>query len=107
MVEFVTGVADYRAEEAWGGTEVARLGDTRTNLLWTDQPFHWHENSTDELFVVLNGRVDMRYRDETGENRVWLETGDMMIIRKGEEHVATPDGEARLLIVAHPADKED
>ncbi len=107
MVDIVTGVADFRADEAWDGKRIATFGDTRSQLLWTDKPFHWHVNSTDELFVVLNGRVDMQYRDENGEQRIWLETGDMAVIRKGEEHVATPDGEVRLLIVASPAGEED
>ncbi|WP_265570521.1 cupin domain-containing protein [Sphingomicrobium nitratireducens] len=107
MVEVVTGVADYRASEAWDGKPIATIGNARTMVLWADRPFHWHENSTDELFVVLNGRVDMQYRDATGEHRVWMETGDMMVIRQGESHVAHPEGEVRLLIVAHPADKED
>jgi len=107
MVDVVTGVAAFRANEAWDGKRIAIIGDTRTDLLWADKPFHWHVNSVDELFVVLNGRVDMRYRDTTGEHRVGLETGDMMVIRKGEQHVATPEGEVRLLIVASPADKED
>ena len=107
MVDVFTGVAQFRAPTAWDGDEIARFDTTRMHLLWTDRPFHWHENSTDELFVVLNGRVDMQYRDATGEHRVWMETGDMMVIRQGESHVATPEGEVRLLIVASPADKED
>lgn len=107
MVDVVTDVASFRADEAWGGKRIATFGDTRTDLIWTDKPFHWHTNSADEVFVVLNGRVDMRYRDAGLEKRVWLEAGDMMVIRQGEEHVATPDGEVRLLIVASPAEKED
>ena len=107
MVDVITGVADFRAEEAWEGKGIATFGDTRSDLLWTDRPFRWHTNSTDELFVVLNGRVDMQYRQDGTAHRVWLETGDMMVIRQGEEHVATPDGEVRLLIVASPVEKED
>lgn len=107
MVDVVTGVATFRADEAWGGKRIATIGDTRSQLLWADKPFHWHVNSTDERFVVLNGRADMRDRDSAGESRVWLETGEMMVIRQGEEHVATTDGEVRLLIVGSPADKED
>ena len=103
MVEIVTGVAAYRAPEAWDGKSVARIGNADAMVLWADRPYHWHDNKADELFVVVDGRVDMHYRDASGEHRLWMETGDMMVIREGEAHVAYPEGEARILIVAAPA----
>ncbi len=31
-------------------------------LHWTDQPYVWHVNDGSEVFVVLDGAVDMHYR---------------------------------------------
>ena len=100
MVDVVSDVANFRSELAWEGPTVARIGGADAMLLWTDRAYHWHVNKADELFCVLNGRVEMHYRSDGEERSIWLEQGDMMVIREGEEHVAYPDGEARFLIVA-------
>ena len=105
MAELITGVAEFRADEAWDGPTIARIGNADAMLIWADRPYHWHVNKTDELFCVVNGRVDMHYRSGGEENRRWLETGDMIVVRQGEEHVAYPEGEARFLIVAAPAEQ--
>ena len=100
MVEIVSNVASFRADEPWDGPTVARLGGADAMLIWADRPYHWHRNQADELFCVVSGRVEMHYRSDGEESSAWLEQGDMMLIREGEEHVAFPEGEARILIVA-------
>ena len=37
-------------------------------LHWTDQPYTWHVNDGPEVFVVLDGAVDMHYRHARGEH---------------------------------------
>ncbi|MCT2558113.1 cupin domain-containing protein [Tsuneonella sp. YG55] len=102
MAQVVTGVATFRHDEAWEGRDLGQVGSSHAVLLYADKPYHWHENKQDELFCVLDGTVDMDLRDgiDGAERRVILERGDMALIRKGEEHVAHPRGEARILIVA-------
>jgi len=34
---------------------------------WSDQPYVWHVNDGQEVFVVLDGRVRMRYRKDGAE----------------------------------------
>jgi mannose-6-phosphate isomerase-like protein (cupin superfamily) len=65
----------------------------------TDQPYKWHVNDGAEVFVVLAGTVEMRYRDRGAERAVILKPGDMFIAEVGDEHVAHPIGEARILVV--------
>ena len=102
MAEVITGAATFRHAEAWEGRDIGKVGSSHAVLLYADKSYHWHENQQDELFCVLDGTVDMDLRDGTGraERRVTLERGDMALIRKGEEHLAHPRGEARILIVA-------
>ncbi|WP_245568098.1 cupin [Nocardia jiangxiensis] len=74
--------------------------DTATiRLHWTDQPYKWHVNDGPEVFVVLDGAVDMHYR-ENGEERVErLTPGRICYAQVGDEHVAHPAPEVRILVV--------
>jgi mannose-6-phosphate isomerase-like protein (cupin superfamily) len=38
-----------------------------TRVHWSDQPYVWHVNDGQEVFVVLDGRVRMRYRKDGAE----------------------------------------
>ena len=63
------------------------------------QPYIWHVNEGEEVFAVLDGIVDMHYREDGAEKIVTLETGDIFFAGIGCEHVAHPRGEARILVV--------
>lgn len=59
--------ADFTTPHAWGARDIARLtGVTTIRLHWTDQPYHWHVNDGAEVFVVLDGAVNMHLRDAAG-----------------------------------------
>ena len=89
----------FTAERAWGALDIADMGGITTRLHWTDQPYRWHVNDGEEVFAVLDGRVEMRYRESGVERRAVLETGDVFYASVGTEHVAHPLGEARILVV--------
>ena len=67
----------YRSDRPWGATTVANMQGITTRLHWTDQPYRWHVNDGEEVFAVLDGRVEMRYREAGVEQQVVLETGDV------------------------------
>lgn len=90
---------DFTAPQAWGALDVANMGGITTRLHWTDQPYTWHVNDGEEVFAVLDGIVDMRYREDGEEKVVTLTTGDVFFAGIGCEHVAHPQGEARILVV--------
>lgn len=89
----------FTATRAWGALEIANMGGITTRLHWTDQPYQWHINDGEEVFAVLDGRVEMRYREAGVERSTVLETGDVFYASVGTEHVAHPIGAARILVV--------
>lgn len=97
-MEIIRGRA-FTATRAWGALPIAEMNGITTQLHWTDQPYQWHVNDGEEVFVVLDGRVEMRYRQDGTESSTVLETGDIFYASVGTEHVAAPVGEARVLVV--------
>jgi mannose-6-phosphate isomerase-like protein (cupin superfamily) len=91
----------FTATRPWGALDVANMGGITTRLHWTDQPYRWHVNDGEEVFAVLDGQVDMHYREDGEEKVVTLEAGDIFFAGIGCEHVAYPKGEARILVVEH------
>ncbi|UXU87294.1 cupin [Burkholderia sp. S-53] len=91
--------AAFTAERPWGALDVANLNGITVRLHWADQPYQWHVNDGEEVFAVLDGRVEMRYRVAGVEHAIVLETGDVFHATVGTEHVAHPLGEARILVI--------
>jgi mannose-6-phosphate isomerase-like protein (cupin superfamily) len=90
---------DFTAARAWGALDIAEINGMTVRLHWTDQPYKWHVNDGEEVFVVLDGAVDMHYR-ELGEEQVFaMAAGDIFYASVGTEHVAKPRGEARVLVI--------
>lgn len=92
---------DFRGDRAWEALTVAEMNGITTRLHWTDEPYSWHVNDGPEVFVVLDGRVEMRFREHGTEHAVLLEVGDVFYAAIGTEHVASPVGEARVLVIEH------
>lgn len=70
-----------------------------TTIHWTDKPYKWHVNDGQEVFVVLDGEVEMHYKKSGVEHSTTLQVGDIFYASTGTEHVARPQGEARVLVV--------
>lgn len=89
----------FTADRAWGAIQVANMGGVTTRVHWTDQPYVWHVNDGEEVFAVLDGTVDMHYREDGAEKIAVLGPGDVFFAGVGCEHVAHPRGEVRVLVV--------
>lgn len=89
----------FTAPNAWGALDITQMNGISVRLHWTDKPYQWHVNDGEEVFAVLDGRVDMHYRQEGIEEVVRLNTGDIFYADIGTEHVAHPIGEARILVI--------
>lgn len=89
----------FKAERAWGAKDIANMNGITTRLHWTNLPYKWHINTGEEVFVVLDGVVEMLFKDNGIEQSVVLEVGDIFYASIGTEHVAHPRGEARILVV--------
>lgn len=90
---------EFRGRHAWDAEPIANMNGTTTRLHWTDEPYRWHVNDGEEVFVVLDGAVDMHYRDNGQEHCRRMQVGDIFFADLGTEHVAHPVGEARVLVV--------
>ena len=90
---------EFSADRPWGALDIASMNGITTRLHWTDQPYKWHINDGEEIFAVLDGRVEMKYRIDGQEKSTVLDTGDIFYASVGTEHVAHPIDEARILVV--------
>jgi mannose-6-phosphate isomerase-like protein (cupin superfamily) len=91
---------EFKSERAWGAKKsIANMNGITTRLHWTDKPYKWHVNDGEEVFVVLDGVVEMLFKESGVEQSAVLETGDIFYASIGTEHVAYPRGEARILVV--------
>lgn len=90
---------EFKSERAWGAKNIANMNGITTRLHWTDQPYEWHVNDGEEVFVVLVGIVEMLFKENGIEQSTVLEPGDIFYASIGTEHVAYPCGEIRILVV--------
>ena len=90
---------EFTGERAWDALPVANMNGITTRLHWTNEPYRWHTNDGEEVFVVLDGVVDMHFREDGVESVVRMSVGDVFFADVGTEHVAHPLGEARVLVV--------
>lgn len=58
--------------------------------------FVWHHHEAeDELFLVIHGRLLMKFRD----GDVWVEAGEMIIVPHGVEHCPVAPEEVHLILL--------
>jgi mannose-6-phosphate isomerase-like protein (cupin superfamily) len=94
-----TDASEFTADRPWGALDLLALDSATVRLHWTDQPYVWHVNDGPEVFVVLDGVVDMHYRVGAEERVERLSRGQLCVVEVGDEHVAHPVGEARILVI--------
>ncbi|HZC37445.1 MAG TPA: cupin domain-containing protein [Sphingomicrobium sp.] len=81
----------------WAPRIVARYNDHEVRLVKVEGEFIWHQHDdTDELFLILDGTLDMELRDRT----VTLQPGELIVIPRGTEHrPCARKGEVKLLLI--------
>jgi mannose-6-phosphate isomerase-like protein (cupin superfamily) len=81
----------------WAPRIVARYNDHEVRLVKVEGEFIWHSHDdTDELFLVLDGTLDIEMRDRT----VTLQAGELFVVPRGTEHrPAARNGEVKLLLI--------
>jgi mannose-6-phosphate isomerase-like protein (cupin superfamily) len=98
-MKIITDARAFTADRPWGARDLAEVEGATVRLHWTYQPYVWHANDGTEVFVVLDGEVEMRYRQAGAEKSVLLKSSDIFVADAGDEHVAHPVGEARILVI--------
>jgi mannose-6-phosphate isomerase-like protein (cupin superfamily) len=84
----------------WQPRIVGEVNDVFVKLAKLDGEFVWHRHELeDELFLVVRGRLVMRFRDR----QIVLEPGEMLVVPRGVEHLPVADGETHVLLVERRA----
>ena len=94
----ITISKDFKPNEAWDSKLISNMDGITTKLHWTDKPYKWHINDGEEIFVVLDGKVNMFYKENNEKKSSILNIGDIFYASVGTEHYAHPIGEARILV---------
>ena len=83
--------------DTWAPRIVARYNDNEVRLVKVEGEFVWHQHpDTDELFLVLDGTLDIELRDRT----VTLAAGELFVVPRGTEHrPCARNGEVKLLLI--------
>jgi mannose-6-phosphate isomerase-like protein (cupin superfamily) len=81
----------------WAPRIVARYNDHEVRLVKVEGEFIWHHHDdTDELFLILDGELEMEFRDRT----VTPQPGELIVVPKGTEHrPCARKGEVKLLLI--------
>ena len=83
-------------DEAFSPRIVASYNESKVQVAKARGPFVWHSHpETDDLFLVLSGRLVIELRD--GE--VELDAGELYVVPRGVEHRPRADGEAHVLLI--------
>jgi mannose-6-phosphate isomerase-like protein (cupin superfamily) len=90
---------EFTGSRPWDALEIANMNGIVTKLHWTDSPYKWHINDGEEVFVVLDGAIEMHYKSEGKELMKKLGPGEIFYVSIGTEHVAKPIGEVRILVI--------
>ncbi len=82
--------------EAWSPKIVGELDDYEIKLVRLVGDFVWHSHAdADELFLVIDGRLRMDFRDR----RVEVAAGEFIVVPKGVEHKPFAAEECRILLL--------
>lgn len=70
-------------DERWSPRIIAELNGQHVKLVKVEGEFVWHHHETeDELFLVIEGELQMELRDRT----ITLGPGEMFVVPRGLEH---------------------
>jgi len=90
----------FLSEKEWGKLYIANLNGMSVRVHSCSTPYKWHTNEDQEVFVVLEGEVEMRYaRHGDHYKSVLLKSGMIAHIEPGCEHIAHPQGLAKVLVM--------
>ena len=70
-------------DEHWSPKIIGELNGQHVKLVKFLGEFVWHHHDDeDEMFLVVDGRFKMEFRDR----EVWLEEGEFIVVPRGIEH---------------------
>jgi mannose-6-phosphate isomerase-like protein (cupin superfamily) len=83
-------------DEHWAPRIVGTYNDNKLVLVKVKGEFVWHSHAeTDDLFLVLRGRLIIQLRDRDVE----VGPGELFVVGRGVEHCPRADEETELLLI--------
>jgi mannose-6-phosphate isomerase-like protein (cupin superfamily) len=83
-------------DERWSPRIIGQVNDAHIKLVKLQGEFVWHaHDNEDELFLVISGRLRMRFRDHDAV----ISPGELIIVPRGVEHMPVADEETHVLLV--------
>ena len=81
--------------EQWSPKIVGELNGQHVKLVKFSGEVVWHHHDDeDEMFLVVNGRFRMEFRDR----EVWIEEGEFIVVPRGIEHRPVAEEEASVML---------
>ena len=82
--------------DTYGACVVAEMNNYQFKLVKIQNDFIWHKHGdTDEVFIVLDGKIFIEFEDETTE----INQGEMIVVPKGVKHKPYAKDEAKIMLV--------
>jgi mannose-6-phosphate isomerase-like protein (cupin superfamily) len=88
--EKLSRVTDY-----WSPKIVGEVNDSYVKIVKFKNEFVWHHHENeDEMFLVLQGRMRMKFRDRD----VIVSPGEFIVVPKGVEHMPVAEEEVHVML---------
>jgi mannose-6-phosphate isomerase-like protein (cupin superfamily) len=85
-----------KVHEHWSPKVIGELNDSYVKVVKFTGEFVWHHHENeDELFLVVKGRLRMKFRDR----EVTVLPGEFIIVPKGVEHLPVADEEVHVVLL--------
>lgn len=85
-----------KVREPWSPKIVGELNDSYVKVVKFTGEFLWHHHENeDELFLVIKGKLRMKFRDR----EVAVAPGEFIIVPKGVEHLPVADEEVEVVLL--------
>ena len=82
-------------DDYWSPKIAGQINDSLVKLVKFKGEFVWHHHEAeDEMFLVVKGRMLMRFRDRD----IPLEEGEMIVVPRGIEHMPVAEEEVHVLL---------
>jgi len=79
---------------------VGEINDAYVKLVKLQGDFVWHHHDNeDELFLVVKGKLRMKFRENGAEREVTILPGEFIVVPRGVEHLPSADEETHIVLL--------
>jgi len=87
-------------QDCWSPRIAGEINDMYVKLAKLSGEFIWHKHDNeDEMFLVVQGVLRMKIREEGSERELTIRPGEYLIVPKGMEHLPIADEVAHVVLL--------